>query len=398
MKPEELLNSLRTSADEKLMEEIERSYPADWEAQDTFEKSYHAYRGDQTPVPRRRSVWKIAGALAGFAVVTGAAAAVYLPLQKIDTKPPEGTETVTEATAATTVTSTASTTVSVTETTARTTARQETSTRKTETIPIQTTSLPAAVPTTTALTCPATTAALTTATPVQTETRLTTTYTPETAPPMTAQFTALPRTEAVSTAVTSTLPIRGTNEAYPQTEPFSPTEANIRPVTECTATNPAHNETSTLQYFRMKLLAFGLSTEMTFTGALSPSPESFVFYRCADESFTEQPSPSSDEGTHCYVFEDDGGTVYRVIQSVRDEFSFRYDRGYYPEPVNIAGHAGMLLLPKPGEMPYTALYWDDGSYTFSMTAWNAQPARMLALAESLVPESQTIQTGEEESP
>ena len=199
-------------------------------------------------------------------------------------------------------------------------------------------------------------------------------------------------------AVTSTLPIRETNEAYPQTEPVSPTEADVRTIPEQPATNPAHNETNTLQYFRTKQLAFGLSTEMTFIGALSPSPETFVFYRCTDESFTEQPSPSSDEGTHCYVFEDDGGTVYRIIQTVRDEFSFRYDCGCYPEPVNIAGHAGMLLLPKPGEMPYTALYWDDGSYTFSMTAWNAQPARMLALAERLVPESHTTETGEEESP
>lgn len=214
---------------------------------------------------------------------------------------------------------------------------------------------------------------------------------------MTAYF-APARTETFTTPETTAAPIDETTEAHPHTEAFFTTEAESQPMTECPATMPTHSLTPLLSCFRTELSAFGMSTEMTFIGALTPSPADFVLYHAADESFTEQASPPSGEGMHCYVFEDAGGTVYRVMQTVREEFSFRYERGSRPEPVTIAGHAGMLLLPQPGEMPYSALYWDDGSYTFSMTAWEAKPERMQALAESLVPVSQASETGKEESP
>ena len=400
MNIEQTLRSLKQTNHDSLAEKIETEYPVTWNEERIFQQSYRRHLAQNIttepikPAERRYTrLAKFAGLAACLLVTIGLSIGVWSKHQKIETRPPQETQT-------TTITQTETRT----ETTAQVTAETQTTGKQTE----ESTKKPE-----------------TTADPIQTSDRvqpsesaaalLTTAFQTETA------ASAAPQTDAAEVGTRQTTPLAASaHTALPQTSVTAGIPEQVVPiiaqstVTETsatqalqtesqatTATQPETTTAATVQAtnapdpeYRYDLLpGFEVVIKQEFTEIFSIepvqiSPPVMQFYTLDSDRFlirSCQPDAFSTKlARYRYdIYDAETGQHISLVQRNRETFISSCYRKCKLIPQSVWGCDGYYILTD-----YTSeLVWDDGAYTFGLYYESPdQQDLLLSIAECMKPE------------
>ena len=352
------------------------------------------------PAERRYTRWaKFAGLAACLLVTIGLSIGVWSKHQKIETRPPQETQT---------------TTITETETRAETTAQVTTESQTTGKQTEESTKKPE-----------------TTADPIQTSDRvqpsesaaalLTTTFQTETA------ASAAPQTDAAEVGMRQTTTLAAsTNTALPQTSvtaripeqvvPILPqtsvtadiaTEPHKTDATETTAqTTAAPTQATTAVYtqtgaptepppadydvlpgFAVTEWNDGKTLRVEWLSPLAPSPKTLVRYHSESERFVlEFAGKVSSQYEYWYdLYDTETGKYIRIRMWERHEFSREFTGGGVLTPVSVNGNPGFQYLDV--QRNQCILCWDNGCYQCTIYAAPDEQEILLPAAEALAPES-----------
>ena len=377
MHTKNLIYALRTTGDAEVREQIETLYPADWEMEDIFRRSYQTYlqaAGLAAPIhqTRHKEVYRVVAAAACLLLTVGLGVGVWSRQQKIETRPSQESKPALQ-------------TETYTETTEQGTTELQTSAKQSETTVIVTThtDLPVIVPQTTMLP--------TTGTTVQAVTTQTT--------PASTVLTSVSTTAVQSTTLHSAA---SANE--PQSQKSDSTQTTI--ITEATTKTTAVSQTVPFEDLPQTTVTTEATAETTTVPQTAPIQltgfrvEQYADYQkviCTDEfpepdgklqSYTlisdelvllAASEPNNAERTYEVEFPE-AGKVFTVTQKEYSEFVLTVAEG---ELINISinnVHGFFLLQDET-----CSLYWFRDGEGFYVSCDAADLQYLKEIARSFTP-------------
>ncbi len=337
---EKTLRSLKHTQDEELLQQIETAYPADWDPERLFEKSYRNYlkqTAEASPRHRRRMLYQTIGIAACLLFVVGIGLGIYSRQERVERKPPQETTPVCDP-AVTEAASLPATepVVDITE------APSETPTERTTA-----TSEPVAAPT---MPEPETVAMETATTAMQQPD-------PTENPVATAQDGP-----AIDPYTSDTEPI-----PTDPTEPDSTSDPDVSIVDE-----------SLLPWFVIEE-ANGV-TRIRSTEEVEPSPAEWVTYSVEAEQFTLTDVRHHSTSCEYRITAAETEQTLTVYQYERTAFVRLWDTELHAAVVFIHDHPGCAWTDANGKC---GLLWDDGHYTFVVETAEENADILPILAKSI---------------
>jgi hypothetical protein len=320
-------------------------------------------------------------------LIVGLGVGVWSRQQKIQTRPPQETQT-------TTVTQTETRT----ETTAQVTTESQTTRKQTETSRKATGTTIVQPEVIVSSTASVLTTIMTVATSIERTTTVAAIQTPltETVTLTIPVMTTVP-TVSIYEWHYGTIPPRGTkySTANETTQTMITISTELtEPITTMTSETTSPSER--LPGFQISEPDSNNIVKINYQNPLSPSPTDFLIYTFSSEVFqiTSQSMPMADYQflRYYYTIESNDGTGFYIMQEERDSFSIEAyaDSEITYSPVN--GHPGLFYIADG----YSFLWWDDGSYKFLIRLKHQSDTEkeeremMLQLAESLVQTENTL--------
>lgn len=341
------LRSLKHTRDEELLLQIETAYPADWNPERLFEKSYRNYlkqtQTAETSLRNRRSIlYKTIGIMACLLFTVGIGLGIYSRQERLDRKPPQETAPECDPEAVTEASLQAETEPAVDKTEAPSAKPAERPTATSE---------PVAAP---ALQEPESTVMETAATVIQ--------------KPDPTEKPVAPEQHETGTQPETDPPVSETEfQPTDPTEPDSTSDPDVILVDE-----------SLLPWFVIEEVN-GV-TQIRAMQEVEPSPAEWVTYGVEAEQFTLTDVCRHRSSCEYRIIAAETERTLTVYQYERTAFVRLWDTELNAEVVQIHGHPGCAWADANGKC---GLLWDDGQYTFVVEA-SAENADLLTeLAESI---------------